>query len=140
MSNSPDLSPSITHVVAPSPAKKKMSLGDWMKKKKKKDEVAQAQAQAQKDADAESNSAVDGNDEPKSDPLEPSSSAEADDANKLDAEVAVEDVDMPLAPLASETAAVPAAEETKEDDEKKDMAETTDAASTAAEFSAPTSS
>ena len=59
-----------------------MSLGDWMRQKKEKEAVAK---QAKADAEI------------RSDPIEEEGAAEKD--------IAVEDVDMPLAPPASEVAA-----------------------------------
>jgi len=90
VSNPPLLSPSISHtsITAPSPAKKKMSLGDWMRQKKEKEAVAK---QA-KDKEAE---------EVRSDPIEEGEEdAEGEVEREKERGVAVEDVDMPLVPVA----------------------------------------
>lgn len=79
-SHPPLLSPSISSSVAPSPAKKKMSLGDWMRQKKEKEAVAK---QAREEA-------------VKSDPID-------EEEGDKDKGVAVEDVDMPLPPTTTES-------------------------------------
>jgi hypothetical protein len=73
----PLLSPSLSmsSITAPSPAKKKMSLGDWMAKRKEKDAAVAKQALQVK--------------------------SDVPELAEEEGEVAVEDVDMPLAPPAA---------------------------------------
>lgn len=79
----PTLSPNMSHasITAPSPAKKKLSLGDWMRQKKEKEAVAKQALQNEH--------------EPRSDSI-------SEEEAKRDAEVAMEDEDMPLVPLPEE--------------------------------------
>jgi len=79
--------------------KKKMSLSDYLGglKKRKKDEAALAQAQAT---------------QPSKDSSDTGNAVDVEEVQKANEEV-LEDVDMPLAPLASDAPANESVEETK---------------------------
>ncbi|KIW05817.1 uncharacterized protein PV09_03023 [Verruconis gallopava] len=108
-------------VVQPSPAKKKMSLGDWMKKRAQKEKDAKAEAESS----AGPTNNVDTTDEIKSDPIEAHGET-AEPRKDDDADLPADDVDMPMAPpslVVAATATIPSAASDEPRPDNKENAE-----------------